>query len=146
MPLPSFNHNGDLPAGLWQATIADVLARFGGVPAKRQAVTSRLLRICELARATGKLERFIIFGSYITAKPEPNDVDVVLVMRDDFDCNSCDNEMRTLFQHDHASAEFGASIFWIRPSLLILDTLDEFIGHWQIKRDGARRGIVEVIE
>lgn len=112
---------------------------------KRQAVTDRLLRICELARATGKLERFIIFGSYITAKPEPNDVDVVLVMRD-FDCNSCDNEMRTLFQHDQAAAEFGASIFWIRPSLLILDTLEEFIAHWQIKRDGTRRGIVEVIE
>ena len=146
MPLPSFNHNGDLPVGLWQATIEELVARFGGPLDKCQAVTDRLLRICELARATGKLERFIIFGSYITAKPEPNDVDVVLVMRDDFDCNSCDNEMRTLFQHEQAAAKFDASIFWIRPSLLILDTLEEFIDHWQIKRDGTRRGIVEVIE
>ena len=113
MPLPSFNHNGDLPVGLWQATIEDVIARFGGVPDKRQAVTDRPLRICELARATGKLERFITFGSCITPKLGPNDVDVVLVVRDDFDCNSCDNEMRTLFQHDQAAAEFGASIFWM---------------------------------
>jgi len=28
--------------------------------------------------------------------------------------------------------------------MLILETLDEFISHWQLKRDGTRHGIVEV--
>ena len=32
----------------------------------------------------------------------------------------------------------------MRPSLLFLETLDEFIEGWQIKRDGTRRGIIEV--
>jgi len=41
-------------------------------------------------------------------------------------------------------AKFGASIFWIRPSMLLLESLEEFIEHWQIKRDRTRRGIVEV--
>lgn len=73
-----------------------------------------------------------------------SDVDIVLVMRDDFNVYACDEETRVLFDHEQAAKVFGASIFWVRPSMLILDTLDEFIEHWQIKRDRTRRGIVEV--
>ena len=47
--------------------------------------THPLQQIYHLARATRKLERLILFGSYITAKLDPNDVDIILVMRDDFD-------------------------------------------------------------
>lgn len=65
-------------------------------------------------------------------------------MRDDFELTACDEEIRKLFEHTQAQAEFGASIFWIRPSMLLLETLDEFIAHWQIKRDRTRRGLVEV--
>jgi hypothetical protein len=43
-----------------------------------------------------------------------------------------------------ATETFGASVFWIRPALLILETLEEFIAHWQIRHDQTRRGIVEV--
>jgi uncharacterized protein DUF6932 len=97
-----------------------------------------------LARATGKLERLILFGSYITAKPDPNDVDIILVMRDDFDVQACDEASQKLFDHPRAAETFGASVFWIRPALLVLETLEEFIAHWQITRDQTRRGIVEV--
>ena len=129
---------------MYQATIDEVIARFGTGNTQRQAVTKRLIRIYHLAEATGKLERLVIFGSYITAKSEPNDVDIVLVMRDDFSLNACDEETRMLFDHMQAALKFEASIFWIRPSLLILETLGEFILHWQVKRDHTRRGIVEV--
>ncbi|MDI6791732.1 MAG: hypothetical protein QME81_02530 [bacterium] len=91
-----------------------------------------------------ELERFIIFGSYVTTKPDPNDVDIVIVMRNDFQVPACGEETRRLFDHTQATEEFGASIFWIRSSMLFLETLEEFIEHWQIKRDRTRRGIVEV--
>jgi len=65
-------------------------------------------------------------------------------MRDDFDLMLCAPEAAKLFDHAQADAEFGASVFWLRPALLLLETLDEFIAHWQIKRDRTRRGIVEV--
>src|SRR5262245_15785771 len=84
MPLPEFNSLGDLPEGVHRATIDDALARFGQGSLQRQLVTARLNRVYELAQKTGKLERFVIFGSYVTAKPDPNDVDNILVMRDDF--------------------------------------------------------------
>jgi hypothetical protein len=84
MPLPEFDINGDLPVGVHLASLDEVLARFGQGTTQRETVTARLVRVHKLASATGKLERFIIFGSYVTAKPDPNDVDIILVMRDDF--------------------------------------------------------------
>jgi len=142
MPLPDFNSQGDLPPGVYQATMDEVLVRFGGGTAQRQAVTARLLQICELANATGEMDRLVLFGSYITTKPDPNDIDILLVMRDDFDIRSCDESTRGLFDHAQAAEKFGASIFWIRPALLLLETLEEFVTHWQIKRDRTHRGIV----
>jgi hypothetical protein len=65
-------------------------------------------------------------------------------MRDDFDVQVCDEESRQLFNHPRAAEAFGASVFWIRPALLVLETLEEFIAHWQVTRDQTRRGIVEV--
>jgi hypothetical protein len=144
MPLPDFDIKGDLPVGLHTATINQVMARFGVGTIQRQDVATRLGHIYILARATGKLQRFIIFGSFITDKPSPNDVDIMLVMHDDFASDACGEETGRLFDHTRAASEFGASIFWIRPSMLILESLSEFINHWGVKRDGTHRGIVEV--
>ena len=129
MSLPELDSQGELPEGVHQVTLAEVLARFGAGTAARQAVTTSLLRIHNLAKSTGKLERFIIFGSYITAKAEPNDVDIVLVMADDFRNNDCTGDMRDLFVHDQAAVAFGASVFWVRPAAVLIGTLDEFIAH-----------------
>ena len=76
---------------------------------------------------------------------DPNDVDVVLVMDEAFHLEDCPIEVRGLFDHAVAQARYGASIFWVRPGLLIGESLEDFITSWQIKRDGSRRGIVEVI-
>jgi hypothetical protein len=46
--------------------------------------------------------------------------------------------------HRQAEATLGASVFWVRPSMPFLETLEEFILHWQVKRDQTPRGIVEV--
>ena len=146
MALPNLNYAGELPEGVHQATIDEVIAQFGSGTSQREIITERLRRIYQLAKGTGNLQRLIIFGSYITAKPEPNDVDVVLIFDDDFDVAACSAEVKRLLDHQQATIEFRASIFWIRPSLLFLQTLDQFIEGWQTKRDGTRRGIVEVRE
>ena len=85
MPLPQLNRAGELPEGVHHATLDEVIAQCGSGTAQRQAVTARLQRLYHLASATHKLDRLILFGSYITATPAPNDIDMVLVMRDDFD-------------------------------------------------------------
>ncbi len=143
MPLPHLEGTGDLPEGVHRATLAEMLALFGNTQ-RRQLLTARLLRIYQDALSTGGLERFIVFGSFVTAKPDPNDIDIVLIMRDDFDLSICAVSVRKLFHHLEAQEEYGASIFWMRPSMLILETIDEFLAHWQVKRDGTGRGVIEI--
>jgi hypothetical protein len=86
----------------------------------------------------------VVFGSFVTAKPEPNDVDVFLLMADTFDADTLTGEARLLFDHASAQAHFGASVFWLRR-LAALGGEEVAMGHWQIKRDGSLRGIVEII-
>lgn len=145
MPLPTLNRDGDLPVGVHQATLHEVVDRFGAGTRRRVEISNRLTRIHLLAIATGKVERFLIFGSYVTGKPEPNDVDIVLVMQDDFTASSVSDDAKALFDHQRADAEFGASVFWVRPAMLINESVDEFIATWQRKRGTGRRGIVEVV-
>ncbi len=145
MPLPNIDETGDLPPGVHRATLDEVQQCFGAVGGQRGICTRRLSHIYDLAQRTGHLQRFIIFGSYVTAKPDPNDVDAVLVMDDAFRLEDCPIEARGLFDHALAQARYGASIFWVRPGMLIEASLEDFIVYWQIKPDGTRRGIVEVV-
>ncbi|HEV7797363.1 MAG TPA: hypothetical protein VGO73_04350 [Pyrinomonadaceae bacterium] len=142
---PEFDNQGNLPVGVHRASLDEVIARFGHGSSQRQLVTTRLIRVYELARSTSNLKRFIIFGSYVTAKADPNDVDIILIMHDDFTQQECAVEARRLFDHLHAQDDFGASVFAIRASQILLETVDSFVNHWQIRRDKGRRGIVEVI-
>jgi len=146
MSLPDFNAEGDLPPGVYRVTMEEVVSRFGSGAAERDRAAKTLQRIFELASATTNLDRMIVFGSFVTAKPQPNDVDVILVMRDEFRMEACPEAAKLLFDHAAAEQNLRASVFWIRPGLLIADTLDQFIQRWQLKRDGGQRGIVEVVE
>ncbi len=119
--------------------------QFGQSTRQRKLVGMRLARVYALAAATGHMKRFIIFGSFVTAKSEPNDVDVFLIMHDTFELDQVTGEARLIFDHSAAQAHFGASIFWLRQ-LAALPNEQEAVLGWQLKRDGARRGIVEVTE
>jgi hypothetical protein len=142
--LPEYNEAGDLPDGRHPATLGEMVARFGSGTAQRAAVTDRLLRIHAAAAATRAVETLIVFGSYVSDVAEPNDVDVILVMRDDFRLDQCPPESLVLFDHARADSELGASIFWVRPDMLLGEPLEQFLSHWELKRDGTRRGIVEL--
>lgn len=84
MPIPDFNDEGDLPEGIHAATLKEVVSRLGTGTAQREAATASLFAIYQAVRATGCVRRFLLFGSYVTAKAAPNDVDIVLVMEDSF--------------------------------------------------------------
>ena len=144
MPLPKFNEFGDLPEGNHPASLAEILARFGGGSPQRTAVTGRLRRIYQLAAKTGHVDRLIVFGSYVSDVSEPNDIDVILVMRSEFRSEVCPTETSALFDHTRANDELGASIFWVRPDMLLGEPLEQFLAFWQTKRDGRRRGVVEI--
>ena len=140
MPLPPFNAHGDLPPGIHRATLAEVLERFGSGSPQRMLVGLRLERIYNVAWATGHLARCVVFGSYVTAKPIPNDVDVFLLMEDTFDVSQLTGEAQLLFEHTVAQTRFGTSVFWLRR-LAVLDDEQTTLSHWQITRGGTTEAL-----
>lgn len=145
MLLPEMADSGELPLGVHRASLQETLDRFAVGTAQRMAVGQRLERIYHLALATGLLARFVVFGSFVTDKPEPNDVDVLLVMEDRFDGDQLKGESAVLFDHAAADAHFGASIFWVRR-LATMGGEQAMVEYWQAKRGGGQRGIIEVVE
>jgi hypothetical protein len=141
---PEFDANGDMPPGIHQGTLAEVVAHFGSGTPQRQRVARRLEHIYALAKTSGHLARFIIFGSFVTAKPAPNDVDIFLLMEDSFDVSQVPHGILAAFDHTAAQNFLGASVFWIRRAAA-LGGEEATIEHWQITRAGGQRGIVEVI-
>jgi hypothetical protein len=88
--LPPLGKNGDLPPGIYRINLRETLRRFGTGSRQRVAVAQRLERIYHISIGTGQLARFVVFGSFVSAKREPADVDVFLLMKDTFDMAQLD--------------------------------------------------------
>lgn len=141
---PEFNEHGDLPVGIYNATLQEVIEHFGKHNFQRRLIANRLLRIYNLAKSTGYLARFVVYGSFITSKPKPNDVDIFLLMDESFVSVKVFGDARVIFDHIKVHEEEGASVFWSKRGE-ILGSEESLIEDWQLKRDKTRRGIVEVI-
>jgi hypothetical protein len=141
--LPPLTVDGVLPQGIHPALLDEIVARFGMQNAVRHVVAQRLQRLLGLAHATGHLRRAFVWGSFVTAKPEPADVDLMLVMSADFQSERCTPASRQVFDGEAAQRVLGATVLWTRED--VPDSLfAAFLEQWQIGRDGRRRGIVEV--
>ena len=145
MALPELTDSGELPLGVHPASLQETLVRFGAGHAQRIAVGERLERIYQVAASTGHLARFVVYGSFVTTKDRPNDVDVFLVMDDEFDGDKLDGESSLLFDHAAADAYFGASVFWVRRPTAFGGE-QATVEYWQAKRGGGQRGIIEIVE
>jgi hypothetical protein len=144
MSIPPFTDTGDLPVGIHRATLAEVVQRLGTGSPQRQNVSGRLERICRVAFGTGHVARLIVFGSFVTNKPDPNDVDVFILMEDSFDATHLSGETQLLFDHQTAQSHFGASFFWLRR-MAAWEGEQAAVECWQAKRGGGQRGIVEIV-
>ena len=96
----------------------EIERRFGAGSDSRVSACAKLRHLHELAERTGRLERFLVFGSFVSAGADPRDADIVLTMAADFRLEEAPRESVTLFSHPDAEARFGASVFWIRQGML----------------------------
>jgi predicted nucleotidyltransferase len=130
MKFPDFNETGDLPVGVYKATLQEVLEHFGQGSLQRRLVARRLEKIYLSAKATNKVLRFIVYGSFVTAKEKPNDVDIFMLMEDGFDPEEASEKSRLVFKHLTTQKYEGASVFWA-AKLGIIGNIDDFIAGWQ---------------
>jgi hypothetical protein len=142
--LPPLTAAGLLPLGVHTAPLSEVLAAFGvGNPVRRD-LAERLQLVLRLAEETAHLKRAFVWGSFVTIKPEPGDIDVMLVMSDQFRSELCSPSVRNVFDGEAAERLLGATVLWTREDVPE-ELLNAFLEQWQIDRDGRRRGIVEVL-
>src|SRR5437870_3450533 len=83
MPIPDFRDNGFLPEGVHDATIDEVVTRFGEQNERRRRLTAQLQRWIQLSKTVGVV-RILLAGSYVSAKPRPVDLDAVVLLPADF--------------------------------------------------------------
>ena len=142
--IPDFEENGKLPQGIHKANFPEVKKVFGTTSARRKWLIKILEKIIELAKSTGSLERVILWGSFVSNKEFPQDIDLLLIFKDDLIVESVGSEAKPIFDHVQAKILFNADIFWSKSSLG-QETLDLWLDTYQMTRDFEPRGIVEVI-
>jgi hypothetical protein len=81
MPLPAFTNLGFLPAGVHEATLAEVAERFDSLNAssRRAFLWSQLQKYLKDVRATGLVHEVILDGSFVSNSENPGDIDLILV-------------------------------------------------------------------
>jgi hypothetical protein len=80
MPIPDFTPGGLLPPGIYAATLQEVRARYEQGSDARQQRSCLLQRVVETAIVYSTIKRVLIWGSYVTTEPEPNDLDYSLIV------------------------------------------------------------------
>jgi hypothetical protein len=139
--IPELRADGYLPEGLHVASEADVTFRFGSNSPRRRRLTLRVRRWIALARLVGA-RRLLIDGSFVTAKPEPDDVDAVVLLPGDFG--------RQIERGVEAALELEQMLLTRHPEEIFAaedDTdWDQWIEFFSRTRepDGRRKGLVEV--
>ena len=139
--IPKFRKDDYLPEGLYLASEAEIIFRFGSSTKRRRLLTLRLRRWIELAKLVGG-KRMLIDGSFVTGKYEPHDIDAVILLPSNFQYQ--------VDQGIDAALEFQDMILTRRPEEIFAaeDDTDwnEWIEFFSRTReiDGRRKGLVEV--
>lgn len=87
MPIPPFAAKGLLPDGIYECTVDEVIERFGVFQDsdQRPRLAKELAAYVEELRAAGVGKYLVVDGSFVTDKARPEDIDLLLVLRDDID-------------------------------------------------------------
>ena len=140
-PIPPFRRDGYLPDGVYVCSEADVIFRFGSSSRHRRRLALRLRRWIELGRQVGA-KRLLVDGSFVTAKEEPQDVDTVILLPQDF--------AQQLEQENPPALDLEEMLLTRRPEEIFAaeDETDweEWVEFFSLTResDRCRKGLVEI--
>ena len=139
--IPAFRPDGYLPEALHQTTDAEATFRFGSTTSRRRRLILRLRRWRVLARDIGA-RRLLIDGSFVTAKPEPDDIDAVVLLPVNFAAQ--------VEQGNESAIELEQMLLIRRPEELFAAEDESDWNDWfqffsrTRETDGRRKGLVEI--
>jgi hypothetical protein len=109
---PDLTDDGELPPGVQLAIWEEFESRFSVSSPRRLWLYGRIRDLVELAAATGKLRRVFVWGSLVTAKPAPRDLDILLIMDENFEVDQIAGPGQEVFDSTRAKLLFESDIFW----------------------------------
>ena len=115
--IPEFEKSGNLPKGVYKATLQELKEIFGASTARRKWLIGNLEEIIGLAQSTGNLERVIIWGSFVSNKKLPQDIDLLIIMGELFVIDRVLPKVRKIFNYVEGRLAFNADIFWTKSSI-----------------------------
>lgn len=139
--IPPFRTEGYLPEGVYVCSEAEVIFRFGSSSRRRRRLVLRLRRWLELGRQVGA-QRLLVDGSFVTAKEDPQDIDTVIMLPQDF--------TQQLAQEYAPALELEEMLLTRRPEEIFAaeDEADweEWVDFFRQTRepDGRHKGLVEI--
>ena len=143
MVLPELTADGELPPGVHVADWQEFQSLFCGSSPRRAWLSGRFRTLLELAAIGGELRRVFVWGSFVTSKPAPRDIDILLIMDEDFEAARMPASAQAVFDSVRAKLLFESDVFWARVSIGD-EMLDLWLDTYQVSRSFRKRGIVEV--
>jgi hypothetical protein len=82
MAIPELNPDGLLPEEIHDSTLGEAQARFGGFQGsdRRPQLWAKLGDFLRDVQACRLVEGVLVDGSFVTGRPDPNDIDLILVV------------------------------------------------------------------
>lgn len=146
MAIPPLNEHGYLPEGVHDCTFEEAAARFGGFQRsdRRPQLWVRFMEFVREVQASGLVEAIIVDGSFVTAEPLPNDIDLVVVMsaQQDFSGDLLPAHYNVLSQR-RVRQQFGFDIVVAKNAH---ETLAQAVTFFQQvrQRPGQKKGLLRI--
>jgi hypothetical protein len=144
LSLPELCPNGLLPPGIHAASLAEVVERFGSGSAARVRSAELLKAVVRAAIQYETIKRILIWGSFVTAKPEPNDLDYTAIVGIDFRTTILAREHLRFLSPRDARAYYGVDRSYVVISDYPIDFFVEKLDFVTTTRDGIEVGVVEI--
>jgi hypothetical protein len=106
--IPEFELEGFLPPGIHSAFLGEVRARFGRAPSAREQPGELLGQVVEAAKGYATIKRILVWGSIVSEKLEPNDLDYSVIVAVNHNQVSIARAHRRFFVPVDARRYYGA--------------------------------------
>jgi hypothetical protein len=139
--IPEFRDDGWLPEGRWESNWEDIRERLGGAQGSvRRRVFSGLIAWRDAAREAGFVGQIILDGSFVSAKQEPGDFDLVFLYDEATEQLVRDTpELRMLLNQPYCRMRFRGDVWEVAPSLPDWLRGDDMFDR---TRTGVRKGVL----
>jgi hypothetical protein len=146
MAIPLFNEDGWLPEGIHDCTLEEAAEQFGAFQRsdRRPELWARFIEFVREAKTSGLIDTVLVDGSFVTAEPAPNDIDLVLVVSEnhDFSVDLPPAQYNVLSQR-RVRRQFRFDILVVKNDS---DNLEQAVAFFQQvkQRPDAKKGLVRI--